>query len=338
MNRKRYAVAVVGASGLVGRTVLRVLEERRFPVARLKLLASFRSAGTTLVWNKKSHPVEELTQSSFEGVQIALFSAGASVSRSFAPLAVTAGAVVIDNSSAFRMDKEVPLVVPEVNGERIPHGKGIISNPNCSTIQMVVALKPLHDRWKIRRIVVSTYQSVTGAGKRGLDQLESELGKGSSQERKFPHPIAYNVLPHIDEMFEDGSSREETKMINETKKIMGDDSIRVTATCVRVPVVGGHSESVNVEFEKPFTLAEVREALRRAPGICLQDDSLRSIYPMPILARDRDDVFVGRIRKDPTVDHGLNLWIVSDNLRKGAATNAVQIAEEWVRRQAKNAR
>lgn len=329
MTRK-YNLAVVGASGLVGRTMLRVLDERRFPVDRIRLLASSRSAGTAIVWNKSSYKVEVLTPASFEGIQVALFSAGAAVSRRFVPLAVEAGAVAIDNSSAFRMEKDVPLVVPEVNGDKIPAGTGIISNPNCSTIQMVMALKPLHDRWKIRRIVVSTYQSVTGAGKRGLDQLEEELATGTSKEKKFPHPIAYNVLPHVDEMFEDGSSREEVKMINETKKIMGDESIRVTATCARVPVVGGHSESVNVEFERRYDLAEVRDALRRAPGICLLDDSVRGVYPMPINARDRDEVFVGRLRRDPTVDSGLNLWIVSDNLRKGSATNAVQIAERWI--------
>ena len=268
----------------------------------------------------------------FRGIEIALFSAGAVVSKEFAPLAVKAGALVIDNSSAFRMDLNVPLVVPEVNPRQIMFNKGIIANPNCSTIQMVVALKPLHDRWKIKRIVVSTYQSVTGAGKKGIDQLDAELEKRHTYEKKFPHPIAFNCLPQVDEFYEDGYSREEHKMINETRKILGDDTMKVTATCVRVPVFGGHSESVNVEFEEPFDFREVREVLRRAPGVCVEDDIARNVYPMAISAHDKDGVFVGRIRRDESVENCLNLWIVSDNLRKGAATNAVQIAEEWLKR------
>ncbi len=327
---KTYDICVAGATGLVGRTVLQVLEERRFPVGKLRLLASARSAGKTIRFGGVDTPVEELTARSFEGMQIALFSAGAAVSREFAPVAVRSGAVVIDNSSAFRMDPDVPLVVPEVNRDSLSRHHGIIANANCSTIQMVVALKPLHDRWMIKRIVVATYQSVTGAGKRGADQLAAELANEPA-EMKFPHPIAYNVLPQVDILHEDGYSREERKMIDETKKIMGDESILVTATCVRVPVVGGHSEAVNVQFARPFELEEVREALRCAPGVCLQDDASRSIYPMPIWSHHRDEVFVGRLRRDETVDSGLNLWIVSDNLRKGAATNAVQIAEELVK-------
>jgi aspartate-semialdehyde dehydrogenase len=238
---------------------------------------------------------------------------------------------VIDNSSAFRMDDHVPLIVPEVNRKQIFHHKGIIANPNCSTIQMVVALKPLHDRWKIRRVVVSTYQSVTGAGQKGLSQLEAEVAKRPVAEAKFPHPIAFNVLPHVDMFSEDGYSREEHKMIQETKKIMGDETIKVTSTCTRVPVYIGHSEAVNVEFERPFDLADVREALAHAPGIVLLDDPANARYPMPTIARDRDEVFVGRLRRDETVTSGLNMWIVADNLRKGAATNAVQIAEEWLK-------
>ncbi len=328
----RYNVAVVGASGLVGGKVMQVLEERKFPVARLLPLASQRSAGKTVKFDGKIIPLEVLSADSFKGIDVAIFSAGASVSKEFARHAVDAGALVIDNSSAFRMDNEIPLIVPEVNPDQIMRHKGIIANPNCSTIQMVVVLKPLHSKWKIKRIVVATYQSVTGAGKLGVDQLEAELARQHTPARKFPHPIAFNVLPQIDVFFEDGSSREERKMMYETKKIFGDDGIKVTATCVRVPVVGGHSEAVNVEFEKPFELHEVVETLRHAPGVCIQDDTGRSIYPMPIWAHEKDEVFVGRIRSDDTVKNGLNLWIVSDNLRKGAATNAVQIAEEWLKR------
>lgn len=328
---KLFEVAVVGATGLVGRKMLEVLEERKFPVSRPHLLASRRSVGKKLPFNGNEIPVEELTPASFTGVEIALFSAGAAVSKEFAPIAVKAGALVIDNSSAFRMDEHVPLVVPEVNARQIFHHKGIIANPNCSTIQMVVALKPLHDRWKIRRVVVSTYQSVTGAGKHAVDQLVAELAEETIVERKFPHQIAFNAMPQVDIFFDDGYSKEEHKMVAETNKIMNDPTIKVSATCVRVPVIGGHSESVNVEFEKPFEIDEVRDVLHHAPGICVQDDPSQSMYPMPIWAHDRDEVFVGRIRRDTTVRNGLNLWIVSDNLRKGAATNAVQIAEEWIK-------
>lgn len=324
-------IAVVGATGLVGRKMIQVLEERNFPVGRLRLLASERSIGKSIDFRGKAYPVEKISAGAFRGIEIALFSAGAAVSRQFSPEAVKAGALVIDNSSAFRMDPKVPLIVPEVNPRQIIFHHGIIANPNCSTIQMVVALKPLHDRWKIRRIVVATYQSVTGAGKRGADQLEAEVDGRTDFVRKFPHPIAFNCLPQVDEFFEDGYTREEHKMINETKKIFGDDTIKVSVTCVRVPVYGGHSEAVNVEFEKSFDIHEVREALRHAPGVCVQDDVAHSIYPMPVAAHDKDDVFVGRIRRDETVKHGLHLWIVSDNLRKGAATNAVQIAEEWLK-------
>jgi aspartate-semialdehyde dehydrogenase len=330
---KKYAVAVVGATGLVGRKMLQVLEEHRFPVGEIRLLASARSAGRTVTFARKHEPVHVLTPGSFAGVDIALFSAGATVSREYAPHAVSAGTLVVDNSSAFRLDAGVPLVVPEVNRADIFRHRGIIANPNCSTIQMVVALKPLHDLWKIRRIVVSTYQSVTGAGKKGLTQLEDEIAQRPAGEKKFPHRIAFNVLPQVDVFLEDGSSKEEYKMAEETKKIMGDDTIRVSATCVRVPVWGGHSESVNVEFEKPCDVAAARAALGAAAGVIVRDDPERSEYPMPVDAWDTDPVYVGRIRRDPTVPSGLNLWIVADNLRKGAATNAVQIAEEWVKGQ-----
>ncbi len=331
-NRKEWNVAVVGATGLVGRTMLTVLEERGFPVATLRALASGRSEGSTVPFAGGEHPVARLTESSFEGVDIALFSAGAAVSREYAPIAAAAGALVIDNSSAFRMEPGVPLVVPEVNPGVVAGYRGIIANPNCSTIQLVVVLKPLHDRWKIRRVVVSTYQSVTGAGIAAVRQMQGELsGGGVGVVRKFPHQIAFNALPQVDVFLEGGYTREELKMTNETRKIMGDESILLTATCVRIPATGGHSESVNVELERPFELSEVAPLLAASAGITVQDEPERGIYPMPILSDGRDDVFVGRIRRDATLPNGLNLWIVSDNLRKGAATNAVQIAELWAR-------
>ncbi len=326
---KLHDVAVVGATGLVGRAMVRVLEERNFPVNRLILLASERSIGKEIPFNGKPVPVQKLEPERFRHVEFALFSAGASVSKEFAPIAVKAGTVVIDNSSAFRLEEGVPLVVPEVNRRQIFKHKGIIANPNCSTIQMVVVLKPLHDLFRIKRVVVSTYQSVTGAGKVGVDQLTDELARREPKVKKFPHPIAFNCIPHIDIFYDDGYSKEEFKMMNETKKIMG-ENIKVTATTVRVPVIGGHSESVNIELEKQCTVADVREVLRTAPGVALLDEPQDNVYPMPILAQDKDDVFVGRIRKDETVRSGVNLWIVADNIRKGAATNAVQIAAALV--------
>jgi aspartate-semialdehyde dehydrogenase len=326
---KRYNVAVVGATGLVGRMMMRMLEERNFPVDRLLPLASERSVGREVDFRGARIPVRKLEPAEFKDVAIALFSAGAGVSKEFAPHAVQAGAVVIDNSSAFRMEPTVPLVVPEVNRAQIFTHKGIIANPNCSTIQMVVVLKPLHDRFRIRRVVVSTYQSVTGAGQRAVNQLEDELTQRPVRERKFPHPIAFNCLPHIDVFFDDGYTKEELKMKLETVKIMG-EPISVSATTVRVPVMGGHSESVNIEFEQPCTVTEVREILGAAPGVIVQDDPANNIYPMPLTAHDKDDVFVGRIRLDETLPSAVNVWIVSDNIRKGAATNAVQIAEALV--------
>lgn len=326
---KTYDVAVVGATGMVGRKMVQVLEERKFPVGRLVPLASERSVGKEVRFHGQMSKVQKLEPAAFEGVHIALFSAGAGVSKEFAPHAVKAGAVVIDNSSAFRMDDEVPLIVPEVNRHQIFHHRGIIANPNCSTIQMVVVLKPLHDRFGIKRVVVSTYQSVTGAGQRAVAQLEDEVAGRPLREKKFPHPIAYNCLPHIDIFFEDGYTKEEVKMKLETKKIMEAD-FGVTATTVRVPVMGGHSESVNIEFGSPCDLEEIRAILRKAPGVVLQDEPVNNVYPMPLLAYDRDEVFVGRIRMDETIPSGINLWIVSDNIRKGAATNAVQIAEALI--------
>jgi aspartate-semialdehyde dehydrogenase len=323
---KLYTVAVVGATGLVGSTMVKVLEERKFPVGKLIPLASARSAGKEVKFNGTSVAVRELKAEEFSGVDIALFSAGASISTEFAPKAVEQKAVVIDNSSAFRMEERVPLVVPEVNPSDIFKHHGIIANPNCSTIQMVVALKPLHDVFHIKRVVVSTYQSVTGAGQKGVDQLEDEMTKRAVRVKKFPHAIAYNVLPHIDVFLENGYTKEEQKMMLETVKIMG-ENIPVTATTVRVPVIGGHSEAVNVEFEKPCTAEEVRSILQNAPGIIVQDDPRNNVYPLAINAYGKNEVFVGRIRKDYSVPSGINLWIVSDNVRKGAATNAVQIAE-----------
>jgi aspartate-semialdehyde dehydrogenase len=326
---KSFDVAVVGATGMVGRTMMKVLEERKFPVSRLLPLASERSVGKQITFKGMMIDVRKLEPEQFRGIHFALFSAGAGVSREFAPHAVKAGAIVIDNSSAFRMDEGVPLVVPEVNRHQAFNHKGIIANPNCSTIQMVVVLKPLHDRFKIKRVVVSTYQSVTGAGQRAVAQLEDELANRPVREMKFPHPIAFNCLPHIDVFFDDGYTKEEMKMKLETRKIM-EANINVTATTVRVPVMGGHSESVNIEFENECSVHDVREILRTAPGVVLQDDPAQNLYPMPVTAFDKDEVFVGRIRKDDTIPHGINLWIVSDNIRKGAATNAVQIAEALI--------
>ncbi len=328
---KSYDVAVVGATGLVGRKMTQVLEEHKFPVKALTPLASKRSVGKEILFKGEKIKVKELTPDSFKGIEIALFSAGATVSKEFAPIAAKAGTVVIDNSSAWRMDPEIPLVVPEVNRGDIFRHHGIIANPNCSTIQMVVVLKPLHDRYRIKRVVVSTYQSVTGAGQKGVDQLDEELGKKHGDTHKFPHRIAFNCLPHIDVFREDGYTKEEFKMVFETTKIMGDPSIKVSPTCVRVPVFGGHSESVNIEFEKPYELEDVLELLKKSPGIIVEDDPSKNLYPMPLNAYDKDEVFVGRIRRDDTAPNAINMWIVSDNIRKGAATNAVQIAEELVK-------
>lgn len=322
-----YTVAVVGATGLVGQKMIEVLEERRFPLRKLVPVASSRSAGKTVKFNDQPVTVETLAPEVFRGVDFALFSAGAAVSREFAPVAAELGAIVIDNSSAWRMDPQVPLVVPEVNPQALQAHRGIIANPNCSTIQMVVALHPLHRRFGIRRIVVSTYQSVSGTGQKAVRQLEEEIAAGKSPLAAYPHPIAYNCLPHIDVFFEDGYTREEHKMVQETRKIMGDPDLQISATCVRVPVLGGHSESINLQFREPFEIEEVRSLLRAAPGVVVQDHPGENVYPMPIHSRNRDEVFVGRIRRDPSIENGLNLWVVSDNLRKGAATNAVQIAE-----------
>jgi len=327
---KKVNLAVVGATGMVGRTFIKVLEERNLPIDNIYFFSSSRSAGSTVTFNNKEYVVEELTETSFDrGIDIALFSAGASVSEKFAPIAASKGCVVVDNSSCWRMNEKVPLVVPEVNPQDISCHQGIIANPNCSTIQAVVVLKPLHDKYKIKRIVYSTYQAVSGAGHNGYMDLENGL-KGEPP-KKFPHPIAGNCLPHIDSFLPNGYTKEEMKMVNETRKILGDYSIRITATTVRVPVFNGHSESINVEFEKQFDLEELKEVLRNAPGVVVQDDVANNVYPMPIYASGRDETFVGRIRRDESVESGVNLWVVADNIRKGSATNAVQIAEELIK-------
>ncbi|WP_457568531.1 aspartate-semialdehyde dehydrogenase [Desulfurobacterium sp.] len=331
-----YTVAVVGATGAVGKEMIKVLEQRNFPVDNIKLLASERSAGKKLKFRGEEITVEKLTPESFKGVEIALFSAGGDRSKQFAPEAVKRGAVVIDNSSAFRMDKDVPLVVPEVNPEDVRWHRGIIANPNCSTIQMVVALKPLYDLSKIRRIVVSTYQAVSGAGAAAIEELKRQseaVLKGTKvpPPEKIPRQIAFNCVPQIDVFFDDGYTKEEHKMVNETKKIMHDPQIKVCATCVRVPVFIGHSESVNIEFENPVSVEDAVRALQNAPGVEVMDDFKNGVYPTAVDVAGKDAVLVGRIRKDDTIDNGLNLWIVGDNLRKGAALNAVQIAELLVR-------
>ena len=336
MSAQNPKVAVVGATGAVGREMLEVLAQRGFPAAEVVPFASARSAGTKVEFAGGELTVRELTEDSFAGFDLALFSAGGSTSEKFAPLAARAGCVVVDNSSAWRMDPKCPLVVPEVNPHDLEWHKGIIANPNCSTIQMVVALKPLHDAATIKRIVVSTYQAVSGTGQKAIVELETQTARlMNGQEvipQVYPYQIAFNCLPQIDVFLENGYTKEEMKMVNETKKIMGDDSIRVTATTVRVPVFFSHSESVNIETERKLTVAEVRQILSEASGITVADFPEKKIYPMPIDAAGQDDVFVGRIREDESIPNGLNLWIVADNIRKGAALNAVQIGEELLRR------
>lgn len=321
-----YDVAVVGATGMVGRMMLKILEERQFPIANFYAFASAKSAGKKITFSEKEYVVEELNEKSFDRhIDIALFSAGGETSKKYSPIAASKGVIVIDNSSAFRMDPDVPLIVPEVNPQALKKHNGIISNPNCSTIQAVVALKPLHDKYKIKRIVYSTYQAVSGTGVKGVTDLEEGI-KGNSP-KAYPHPIAYNCLPHIDVFLDNGYTKEEMKMVDETKKILNDQSLRITATTVRVPVYYGHSESINVEFEKDFDMDELKGILSSSAGIVLQDEPSKCIYPLATNAAGRDEVFVGRIRRDYSVDYGINLWVVADNVRKGAATNAVQIAE-----------
>jgi aspartate-semialdehyde dehydrogenase len=334
---RTYSVAVVGATGAVGNEMISILEERNFPVGELRLLASERSLGKELTFKKKNYPVAVLDENSFEGIEIGLFSAGGSISERFAPIAADAGCIVVDNTSAFRMDPEIPLVVPEVNPEAITdfRNKGIIANPNCSTIQMVVALKPIHSFARIKRIVVSTYQAVSGTGKEAIEELAQQtralLNLEEPEIKVYPHRIAFNCLPHIDVFLENGYTKEEMKMVNETQKILGDPSIAVTATTVRVPVFYSHSESVNIETERKITADEVREILAEAPGIKVVDDPAKCEYPLAIDGAGRDETFVGRIREDESIANGINMWIVSDNIRKGAALNTIQIAEILIR-------
>ncbi len=325
-------VAVVGASGAVGERMIRLLEERAFPTRSIRFLASARSAGRSVMFRGEAYPVEALEESALAGVEIVLSSTPGSVSKQWSPIAARAGAVVIDNSSAFRMDPDVPLVVPEVNAHEIRKHKGIIANPNCSTIQMVVALKPLHDAVRVTRVVVSTYQSVSGAGQTGLTELDEQArawaaGAPIPAPSKFAHPILANCLPHIDEFLPSGFTKEEQKMVDETRKIMGDERIEVSPTCVRVPVPYSHSESILIETERPITVEEARELWARAPGVTVQDEPGAARYPLAAAAEGNDDVYVGRIRAVPGRPNALMFWCVSDNLRKGAATNAVQIAE-----------
>ena len=337
MKKENYNIAIAGATGVVGEQMRDVLEQRKFPVGDLHLLASERSAGQLLEFLGRQRRVDLLTENSFDNIDIALFSAGGSVSARFAPAAVSAGAVVIDNTACFRMAPDVPLVVPEVNASAIGDYKArrIIANPNCSTIQMVVALKPIHEAARIKRVVVSTYQSVSGAGRQAMEELSEQVaalfnGK-EVEKKKFPHQIAFNCIPHIDLFMEDGYTKEEWKMIHETRKILGEPTLAVTATTVRVPVFCSHSESVNVETEIKLTAAEVKALLRQAPGVIIADEPENNLYPLALDATGKDAVYVGRIREDPSVQNGINLWVVADNLRKGAALNAVQIAEILIR-------
>jgi aspartate-semialdehyde dehydrogenase len=333
-KKNNYVVAVVGATGAVGEEMIATLEQREFPVEKLRLFASERSEGKTLTFRDGEVPVETLNERSFKGIDIALFSAGAERSKVWAPVAAKSGCVVIDNSSQWRMDQEVPLVVPEVNAHDLRRHKGIIANPNCSTIQMVVVLKPIHYAARIKRVVVTTFQSVSGTGKKAMDELLRQtadiLNFRPVEKSVYPYQIAFNCLPHIDKFLENGYTKEEMKMVNETKKIMGDDSIRLTATTVRVPVFRCHSESLNIETEKKISASDVRSVLSAAPGIIVFDAPEKNIYPMAVDVADKDETYVGRIREDESIANGINMWIVADNLRKGAALNAVQIAEKLI--------
>ncbi len=333
---KQYSVAVVGATGVVGKEMIAILAQRKFPISRLLPLASERSAGATIDYKGDHIDVEVLTKDSFKDIDFALFSAGGSISEEFAPHAVAAGAIVIDNTSHFRMHTNVPLVVPEVNSEALLKHEGIIANPNCSTAQMVLLLKPIYDAVGIERIVVSTYQSVSGAGKDAITELEAQsrfnLSGANYDPKVFQYPIAFNVIPQIDQFLDNGYTKEELKMIQETQKILGDPTIRVTATTVRVPVFVGHSESINIQTKKKISAAEVRALLEKAPGVTVKDDPTTNTFPTPRDVVGEDNVFVGRIREDLSLNHGIELWCVGDNLRKGAALNAVQIAEAMTRK------
>ncbi len=321
---KKVNLALVGATGMVGSTFIKVLEDRNFPIENLYLFSSAKSAGTKLTVQGKEYEVEELTETAFDGkdIDIALFSAGGEVSEKFAPIAKSKGITVVDNSSAWRMAEDVPLVVPEVNPEDIFENSGIIANPNCSTIQVMVPLKPLHEKYGLKRVIYSTYQAVSGSGVKGV----ADLKEGTTTA--YPHEIAYNCLPHIDSFLENGYTKEEMKMIEETKKILKDDTIKVTATTVRVPIENSHAVSVNLEFNKPYELEDVVKLLESTDGIVVEDDVQNNVYPLQKEVSGKDEVYVGRIRRDFSVDNGLNMWVVADNIRKGAATNTIQIAEK----------
>ena len=329
---KNYKLAIVGATGLVGRTALKVLEEKNFPNFEYKLFCSKKSAGTKVKFMGKEYIANELTENSFnEGFNFAIFSAGGETSKKFAPIAASKGCIVIDNSSAFRMDRNVPLVVPEVNPDDIFWNTGIIANPNCSTIQAVVALKPLDDKYKIKRIIYSTYQAVSGAGVNALEDLHSQASYNNL--KKFSHPIYNNCLPHIDVFMDDGYTKEEHKMINETKKILGNENLKITATTVRVPIENCHGESINIEFEKDFNLDDVKQLLKNSKGIVLYDDITKDIYPIATVANGTDNVYVGRLRRDFSQPNTLNMWCVADNIRKGAASNAIQIMQKIIEKE-----
>ena len=329
---KSYKLAIVGATGLVGRTALKVLEEKNFPNFEYKLFCSKKSAGTKVKFMGKEYIANELTENSFnEGFNFAIFSAGGETSKKFAPIAASKGCIVIDNSSAFRMDKNVPLVVPEVNPDDIFWNTGIIANPNCSTIQAVVALKPLDNKYKIKRIIYSTYQAVSGAGVNALEDLHSQADYNNL--KKFSHPIYNNCLPHIDVFMDDGYTKEEHKMINETKKILGNENLKITATTVRVPIENCHGESINIEFEKDFNLDDVKQLLKNSKGIVLYDDITKDIYPIATVANGTDNVYVGRLRRDFSQPNTLNMWCVADNIRKGAASNAIQIMQKIIEKE-----
>lgn len=328
---KKYNVAIVGATGLVGRTFLKVLKERNFPVEKLYLYASARSAGKTVNFVGKDYTVIELKDENIkDDIDVALFSAGGSMSKEYALKFKAKGAIVIDNSSAWRMEKDIPLVVPEANPEALDGHNGIIANPNCSTIQVMPVLKVLADKYGLKRVVYSTYQAVAGSGQKGIDDLEANL-KGEPS-KNYPHQIAFNLLPHIDSFLDNGYTKEEMKMVEETRKILGLPDLKVTATCVRVPVKMGHAVSVNVELEKSFDLKDVFKAFEEKEGVIVKDNVSKNVYPMPIEAEDTDEVYVGRIRRDESVENGLNLWVVADNIRKGAATNTIQIAETLIKK------
>ena len=328
---KKYNVAIVGATGLVGQTFLKVLKERNFPVEKLYLYASARSAGKTVNFVGKDYTVIELKDENIkDDIDVALFSAGGNISKEYAPKFKAKGAIVVDNSSAWRMEKDIPLVVPEANPEALDGHNGIIANPNCSTIQVMPVLKVLADKYGLKRVIYSTYQAVAGSGQKGIDDLEANL-KGEPS-KNYPHQIAFNLLPHIDSFLDNGYTKEEMKMVEETRKILGLPDLKVTATCVRVPVKMGHAVSVNVELEKSFDLKDVFKAFEEKEGVVVKDDVSKNVYPMPIEAEDTDEVYVGRIRRDESVENGLNLWVVADNIRKGAATNTIQIAETLIKK------